>query len=460
PYGDRDLGLGRMRELLRRLGDPQRRPAIIHVAGTKGKGSTAAMLSAALTAAGHRVGRFTSPHLERLEERLAIDGVPCSADELVDLVERLRPVVAAMDREAAAARPAGRHGVAHGPTYFELTTAMALLHFAARDCGLAVLEVGLGGRLDSTNVCTPLVSVITSISFDHTAQLGGTLAAIAAEKAGIIKPGVPVISGVRQPEPRGVIRRACRDAGAPLRELGVDFDCRYDPPNHLERAASPARFEYQPRPAPPGRSVRQPITDHRSPTTNHQSPSIHHPPPYHLPLPGRHQAANAALALAVIDQLRSRGWDVPERAVRDGLRSLRWPARAEVVARRQAVVLDVAHNPASIHALIELLGESFSAARRHLVFAATLEKDVRGMLDPLLAHFDTVALTRYLSNPRAVPPEELAALAERLGSPRPPTYGDPVQAWRSVRRRAGPDDLICVTGSFFLAAELRERIDI
>jgi len=464
PYSGRDFKLARMHELLGRLADPQQRLAIVHIAGTKGKGSTAAMLSAALTGTGHRVGRFTSPHLERLEERLAVDDQPCSADELVALVNRLRPVVAEMDREAAA-------GGGHGPTYFELTTAMALLHFVARDCALAVLEVGLGGRLDSTNVCTPLVSVITSISFDHTAQLGNTLAKIAAEKAGIIKPGVPVVSGVIQGEPRDVIRQTCERVGAPLRELGVDFDVTYHPPMHLERTPASARIEFQqrsPRPVPSIPSGCSSEGERRGAGSAAASPaelravsnprSLSPHSSFTLPLHGRHQAANAGLALAVIDELREQGWRLPEDAVREGLASLRWPARAEVVARRPAVVLDVAHNPASVAALIELLGESFSVARRHAIFAATLEKDVPAMLAPLLEHFDTVALTRYVSNPRSVPPAELAALAERLGAPRPPVFDDPHDAWRAVRDSAGPNDLICITGSFFIVAELRGQL--
>ncbi|MEX0613266.1 MAG: Mur ligase family protein, partial [Pirellulales bacterium] len=186
-YQERQLKLDRMRQLLTRLGQPDAGMKIVHVAGTKGKGSTAAMIAGMLTAAGYRTGLFSSPHLERIEERFAVDGQPCTADELVALVNRLRPVAHAMDEEAAAdGDPTA------GPTYFDVTTAMALLHFVEREVDAAVLEVGLGGRLDSTNVCLPAVSVITSISFDHMKQLGNTLAAIAREKAGIIKPGVPV----------------------------------------------------------------------------------------------------------------------------------------------------------------------------------------------------------------------------------------------------------------------------
>ncbi|MGH7136768.1 MAG: bifunctional folylpolyglutamate synthase/dihydrofolate synthase, partial [Pirellulales bacterium] len=220
PYGQGELRLDRMRELLRRLGDPQDRLPIVHVAGTKGKGSTSAMIAAGLSAAGHSTGLYTSPHLERLEERFLVDGQPCGEEELADLTDRLRPIVAEMDREARVADEIG-------PTYFELTTAVALLHFVKRGVGAAVLEVGLGGRLDSTNVCLPRVAVITSISFDHMKQLGNTLEAIAREKAGIVKPAVPLVSGVVAEEPRREIAKICRQRGAPLVQLGRDFDFAY-----------------------------------------------------------------------------------------------------------------------------------------------------------------------------------------------------------------------------------------
>ncbi len=307
----------------------------------------------------------------------------------------------------------------HGPTYFEIVTAMALCHFARRRVDAAVLEVGLGGRLDSTNVCTPCVSIITSISFDHTKQLGGTLAAIAAEKAGIIKPGVPVISGVVAEEPREVIRRIARQNGCRLVELGVDFDFDYHPPRHLERAASPARFDFvKPRPsvAELSQHVPRPMV-----AALHADRLI-----------GRHQAANAAVALATVEELRRAGWTIPEAAIRRGLAEVAWPARVEVVARRPAVVLDAAHNAASIAALVETLDESFSVGRRLLVFATTQEKDLRGMLQRLLGRFDHVIFTRYLNNPRGVPPEELQALAAELR--------------RRVRActHAGADPIACV----------------
>ena len=214
PYDKAELRLERMVRLLQLLGDPQRGQKIVHVAGTKGKGSTCAILSSILQQAGYRTGLFTSPHLLRVEERVAIDRQVCSAAELIELVAALRPAVEQLERQAAASG-------APGPTFFELTTALALLHFARRQVDYTILEVGLGGRLDSTNVCQPQVAVITSISYDHTSQLGHTLEAIAGEKAGIIKPGVPVISGVTTPGPREVIWQVADRCGCSLRNLGA-----------------------------------------------------------------------------------------------------------------------------------------------------------------------------------------------------------------------------------------------
>ncbi len=221
PYGQRDFRLDRMRELAERLGNPQEQLQIVHVAGTKGKGSTAATITAILAAAGYRTGLYSSPHLERLEERIALDGQECPPEALAALIERVRPTVLEMDRQAGPG--------SHGPTYFEILTALALLYFVEHAVDVAVLEVGLGGRLDSTNICTPAVAAITSISYDHTRQLGSTLAAIAGEKAGIIKPGVPVISGVVDAEPRDVIARIAAEQHAPLVELGRQFEFAYHP---------------------------------------------------------------------------------------------------------------------------------------------------------------------------------------------------------------------------------------
>jgi dihydrofolate synthase/folylpolyglutamate synthase len=428
PYGEQAYRLARMRELLDRLGNPAADVPIVHVAGTKGKGSTSAAIAAVLTAAGFRTGLFTSPHLDCLEERIRLDGLQCTAEELVALVDRVRPSAEAMDAVLtdAEGRPAG-------PTYFELTTAMALLHFA--DCGAnaAVLEVGMGGRLDSTNVCRPAVAVLTSISLDHTRQLGDTLTAIAREKAGIIKPGVPVVSGVIRDEPRRVIEQTCREQGCTLSQRGRDFQVDYTPPRHLEESSGRGRADFR----------------YFGPAQPHEFLGLE------LGLLGRHQADNAGVALAALAELRRQGWIVPETAVRQGLAEVRSPARVEVIARHPLVIIDAAHNVASVAALVETLDESFSARPRTLVFATTREKDVEGMLRLLLPRFDRAILTRYLGNPRYVPPEELAAVARSLGDYRVQTLPHPAAVYEELVNGAAEQGLICVTGSFFIAAEMR-----
>ena len=430
PYRTREFKLDRMHELLSRLGDPQRGAPIVHIAGTKGKGSTAAILSNILTAAGYRVGVFSSPHLDRIEERLAIDGAPCETKTLVSLIDQLRPIVAAMDAEAR-----DRNAGEIGPTYFELTTALALMHFAASNTDFMVLEVGLGGRLDSTNVCEPVCCAITSISFDHMHQLGNTLGAIAGEKAGIIKPGVPVISGVTDAESRDVIRQIAAERGADLRELDRDFTVAYrSPENVCENEFGQLDF-----------------------CDGSQSLKIHDAS---LGLLGAHQARNAAVALACIGQLQQRDWDISEAAIRDGLRSARCRARIEVISHQPAVIIDAAHNVASIDALLAVLHESFATGPRLLIFGSTVEKDVHGMLDRLLPNFDQVIVTRYLNNPRAVSPEELADIAQSMGATNVQLCADPATAWKTAKQQLTAEHLVCVTGSFFIAAEMRREIGV
>jgi dihydrofolate synthase/folylpolyglutamate synthase len=377
-----------------------------------------------------RTGLYTSPHLDAIEERIAIDGRSCTQDEFVRHAAALEEAVGRLPHELSSEEHPD-------PTFFEVTTAMAFLHFARQNVDCAVLEVGLGGRLDSTNVCQPSVTIITSISFDHMRQLGNTLAAIAGEKAGIIKPGVPVISGVVSDEPRQVIRQVAREQGAPLFERGSAFD--------FEAIES-------------GSPATAPAMDYREPA-DHPRNKLQG---VRLAMLGAHQAANAAAAIAATRRLVEQGWSIDEAALRAGLATARVPARIELVGERPAVIVDVAHNVASVAALLRVLETSFSPRRRVLIFASSKDKDTAGMLGLLLPKFTSVVLTRYIENPRAVEIEQLQQLAKSAalganGSLQPAihTAASPAEAWRIAQTLAGPDDLVCITGSFFLAAELR-----
>ncbi len=389
-----DLKLERMRALLKLLGHPHDRVRLIHVTGTKGKGSTCAMLAAVLRANGYRVGLFTSPHLEQVEERIQVDGQPITHQELAARMTEVATAVSELERDTPEI------------TFFEIVTALGFLHFCYRRCDVAVIEVGLGGRFDSTNVCQPLVSIITNIGRDHTAQLGDTPEEIAFQKAGIIKHLVPVVSGVTQPGARDVVRRVATEVDAPLWEV----------------VAGPPRFK--------------------------------------LGLLGTHQHANAAIALAAIERLRSAGLPISEQAIANGLANVRWPARVELISERPAIILDTAHNVPSAEALVNTLRECVPVSgRKAVVFAVSSDKDFREILRVLAGYFDRFHLTRFGSNPRSVPPEKLASVLEEFVAAQTFTiHATAAEAWDAAQAEAGATDLVCVTGSVFLAGELRSAV--
>lgn len=428
PYGDRHLKLGRMRRLLRLLGSPERETPVVHIAGTKGKGSTAAILTSILHAAGYTVGGYASPHLERIEERISTNGQPCGTARFVELVRHVRPAVEKMERETPD----------DGPTFFEIMTAMAWRHFICEQADIGVLEVGMGGRLDSTNVCCPLVTAITSIDLDHTEQLGTTLAEIAAEKAGVTKSGIPMVSGVVAAEPAEVIAEKCREMEAPLIRVGSDFVTRgADTPLDAGIAWPTFDFEWTPG------GVRRRLLEGLQ-----------------LGVLGGHQVANAGVALAIVESLREQGWTVPEQAIREGLRSVRCPARVEVVSERPTVIIDGAHNPASASALMETLDDVFpvqQGGKRYLILAATMDKNVEEMVRSLAPRFDRIVATRYTTSPRACSIEQLACLVRAATGADCRTCDDPREAFDLCISEASSDDLICVTGSMYLAGELRSH---
>jgi dihydrofolate synthase/folylpolyglutamate synthase len=415
-----------MRAVLDRLDNPHQRLRVVHVAGSKGKGSVAALLEAVLRRAGHRTGLFTSPHLCRVEERIQVDAEPVRPDELAALMDDVHRAALAVEARLSPG--------AQGVSFFEVATALGLLHFVRRRVDVALVEVGLGGRFDSTNVCRPLLAVITSISLDHTQQLGGTLDRIATEKAGIIKPNRPTVSGARAPEARAVIEAVTRRRQSALVEIDRDFNYQYEPGRVTAEDRQPPRV-----------SVR---------TRARQWPALA------LGLLGEHQAANAAVAVAAIEQLRQTGLAIPDGAVCAGLADVRWPARMEVLRNRPLVLLDCAHNVASAHALVETLENSFpehrlAQARRLLAFAGSTDKDLAGMLTVLAPHFSHAYLTRFGDNPRAADPARLAEMWRHASAlPCTPCATAP-EALCQALAAAGPDDLVCVTGSVFLAGELR-----
>lgn len=418
PSGTDEMNLERTRRLLGKLGDPQRRLSCIHIAGTKGKGSIAALLASALSATGRKVGLFTSPHLHRIEERFRIDGVPIPNSDFLDLIEEIRPAVLESDAEDPP-----------GPSFFEITTALGLLYFARRGVDLAVIEVGVGGRLDSTNVIDPLVSVITSISFDHTKTLGDTLGAIAREKAGIIKPGRPVVSGVEGAEAVDVIREVAREHGAPLREVGRDFLYAFQPPAEPRTPSAGAA------------RVRTWRGDWGM---------------VPLPLLGPHQAHNLAVALATLDVLADLGLPIPAGLALEGIARTTMPARVEIFGSDPWVVIDGAHNVASAEALAETLRFCFPPGPRTLIFGTTRDKDLPGQLRALLPHFDRVVATRYVTNPRAVPVGQAVSEIEEIGGVVPLRAESPAEALELARTITPGGGVIVVTGSLFLAAEARE----
>jgi dihydrofolate synthase/folylpolyglutamate synthase len=429
------FGLARMRRLLTAIGSPQSRLPVVHVAGTKGKGSTVAMIASILSASGHRTGAYLSPHVHAIEERISIDGRPISAAALVEAFATVIPAVDTLDQ--AAERRGGR-----GPTWFEVMTAVAMHHFARERVDLAVLETGLGGRLDATNVSHPVLSVITSISLDHMALLGKTIGRIAGEKAGIIKRGVPVISGATAPAARRVIAATAARRRAPLLQLGQDFEathvCSGDPRSnpcgeHAVVVSLPKEFARASAPAAPVS--------------------------YAIGMPGRHQAANAALAVVAARKLDALGYRVPERAIADGLRSTRLPARVEVLSRRPLVVVDAAHNVASMQALLDTLAGPLDACSpRVLVFAASADKQLEEMLAAAAGLFDHVIVTRYATNPRAASVERLLAACHAAGLPEAEAAASPKKAIQHARRRAGTTGIVCVAGSFFLASEIGSSV--
>jgi dihydrofolate synthase / folylpolyglutamate synthase len=409
------FGLESMTALCAALGNPERAFQSVIVGGTNGKGSVTAITSAALNAAGHRVGRYTSPHLERLEERFVISEREVETSELR---------IAAAEVQQAVERLVQQGTLSGPPTFFECATAIAFELFRRRGVTVAILEVGLGGRLDATNIVSPIAAAITSIDFDHQAQLGDNLTSIASEKAGIVKPGIPVVCGPLPIEADRVIVETCRAQGARLIRA-------------LDRVVVDSRIEG-------GDTV---VSLH---SPSHEIRDIR------LALRGRHQIANAAVAVCLLEEVGALGFEASEAAIVAALTEVRWPARLERLTWHGAdVLLDAAHNPAGARALASYLCEAGwgGPAISTLVFGAMKDKDVAAILAPLLPQFSRVICTTAAS-PRALAATELAGQARLLsaGGQTIEAIEDPADA---VREACQPGSRVVVAGSIFLVGPLR-----
>ncbi|MEW6573400.1 MAG: folylpolyglutamate synthase/dihydrofolate synthase family protein [Bacillota bacterium] len=435
-------GLGRISKLLGRLNNPQHRLRAVHVGGTNGKGSVAAMLTAVLSAAGYRVGTFTSPHLHSYTERFRLNGTPIEPALLAGLINDLSPALESLRAEGVI------------PTEFEIHTALAFLLFAMKAVEIAVVEVGLGGRYDATNVIIPEVVVITNVTVDHTDYLGESIEQIASEKAGLVKPGVPVVTGA-QGVPLEVIERECSAKGAPLFVLGRDFYSVVCGRGLSERTlitpgASPTEDEN-------GHAVNVKLKTLDFELLSGQELDIRGwwggTRGLRIRLLGRHQQRNAACAVAAVQLLAERGWRVSGAAVRDGMAAAVWPGRFEIVQEKPYVVIDGAHNAAGAAALKEALQCYFPGRRMVLLIGMLADKEREAAAATLCPLARAVVVTCPPGS-RAGDWRKLAALA-RLHSPAVYEIGDISAAVSQALALAGPEDTVVITGSLYLVAEAR-----
>lgn len=403
--------LDRMHAFLRELGNPQDRYPTVHVGGTSGKGSTATMIAAALTASGKRAGLHSKPHLTSIVERARVDGVNVTEDRFAELLTQMMPAIENVSREYSR------------PSYYETLLALAFLHFAEENVDVAVIEVGIGGKLDGTNVLRPRVSVITNVGLDHTDILGETLEEIAEDKAGIAKPGVPLVSAVADAGPRAVIERHCREVGAP-------FISVLDTAPIEEHALDPF-------------SQRFTVT-----TPNDRYDIV-------LPLLGTFQQYNAATAIVALEQLDD-ALRPPKDAIEGGFAHLNLAGRMEYFPSHPAVVFDVAHNPDKASHLVQSLRRTFPESRFTFVIAVGQSKDAHEILRAFASLPASFIFTSFETQGRtAAKPQRLANIAETLGI-WGRSIGDPIEALSIARRNAAADDVIVVTGSTFVVGELRD----
>ncbi|MEX2673051.1 MAG: folylpolyglutamate synthase/dihydrofolate synthase family protein [Phycisphaeraceae bacterium] len=417
-YDNETFNLDRMRKLLKVLGNPHEQSRFVHIAGTKGKGSVVAMLSHMLQSCGYTIGSYTSPHLVDLRERIQINNQMIAHSDLIDLFKQI-------DSKAKQIGP-------DRPTFFEIMTASAMRYFADQAVDLVILETGLGGRLDSTNVVTPEVCGITQISLDHTNVLGSTVEKIAAEKAGIFKPGVPAVSVEQEPSVEKVLRKVAEEVDAPLQLTGKEIEFSY-------------RFE-----------ANRELGPHTRVCLTTESSAYDHLP---VPLKGEHQALNCGLALAILDKLREKGFRTPEEKIIEGLAATVLPGRMDMAWPEPRILLDGAHNSSSIQALIRAIGAHIPYDSLVMVIGCSEDKDVAGMLKQINLGADKVIFTRAKSNPRAMDPEDLLTQFNEISGKMAQTANNLEDALNLAARAVSREDLICVTGSFYLVGEAKKYLN-
>ena len=416
-YNATTFNLDRMEKLLSLLGKPHKKIHTVHIAGTKGKGSTATMLARMLEANGYTVGLYTSPHVVSLHERITVDSKMISESQMLGLLNRVYAPVEKISKTDP-------------PTFFEIMTAMAFMHFVDRKVDIAVIETGLGGRLDSTNVIHPEVVGITSLSIDHQHQLGDTIESIAMEKAGVFKRGVPIVTVQQEPAAMLVLKARAIAVKAPLNVTGgdnIDFSHRFE----TSREHGP--------------HTRICLT---TPTSKFEHLQV--------PLHGKHQAINCGLALAILDKLKSSGYRIDDEKAIRGLESVSLTGRMEMICDDPRVMIDAAHNAASIQALIRAIGQNIPYDSMVVIFGCNNDKDIDGMLHQLQYGADKVIFTRS-NSAKAASAQDLADRYTRLCGKMCQTAVGLGEALRLAKSAVTKEDLICITGSFYLIGQAKTR---
>ena len=413
-YNKTTFSLNRMKKLLALLGNPHKNFETVHIAGTKGKGSTATMLAKMLESNEYKVGLYTSPHVLDMHERIVVNSEKIDRSSLYRLLNRIHAPVEKLSKTDA-------------PSFFEIMTALAFMYFADMGVDVAVVETGLGGRLDSTNVIMPQVVGITSLSIDHQEQLGGSIDLIAAEKAGVFKKGVPVITVDQQPEALKVLKHEATKANAPLMVTGKDIDFSY-------------RFETSREHGPHTRIC---LT---TPTSKFEH--------LRVPLHGTHQAINCGLALAMLDKLKENGYEIDIDLAKEGLDTVSLAGRMEMIYQNPRIMIDAAHNAASIRALMHAIGQNIPYDSMVVIFGCNNDKDIDGMLNQLQYGADKVIFTRS-NSAKAAWPEDLGDRYNEICGKMYQTALSLREALQLAYSAVGREDLICITGSFYLIGKAK-----